>query len=59
MARDPATSGTLCRHFMSQGRLRATRTCHHAITLDTYSHAIPALQEEAATRIAALVLVGK
>ena len=30
-----------------------------AITLDTYSHAIPALQEEAATRIADLVFVGK
>jgi integrase len=26
-----------------------------SITLDTYSHAIPALQEEAATRIAELV----
>jgi hypothetical protein len=26
-----------------------------AITLDTYSHAIPALQEEAAARIAQLV----
>ena len=26
-----------------------------AITLDTYSHAIPAMQEEAATRIAELV----
>jgi hypothetical protein len=26
-----------------------------AITLDTYSHAIPAMQEEAAARIAALV----
>ena len=28
-----------------------------SITLDTYSHAIPALQEEAAERIAGLVLV--
>jgi len=27
-----------------------------SITLDTYSHAIPALQEEAAERIAGLVL---
>ena len=26
-----------------------------SITLDTYSHAIPALQEEAATRLAALI----
>ncbi len=30
-----------------------------AITLDTYSHAIPALQEEAAERIAGLVFAGK
>jgi integrase len=30
-----------------------------AITLDTYSHAIPAMQEEAATRIAELVFVGR
>jgi len=29
-----------------------------SITLDTYSHAIPALQEEAAERIARLVLAG-
>jgi hypothetical protein len=29
-----------------------------SITLDTYSHAIPALQEEAAERIAGLVLTG-
>ena len=29
-----------------------------SITLDTYSHAIPALQEEAAERIAGLVLAG-
>jgi integrase len=29
-----------------------------SITLDTYSHAIPALQEEAAERIAELVLAG-
>jgi integrase len=27
-----------------------------AITLDTYSHAVPAMQEEAAVRIAELVL---
>ena len=30
-----------------------------SITLDTYSHAIPALQEEAATLIAELVLTTK
>jgi integrase len=30
-----------------------------SITLDTYSHAIPALQEEAAARIAELVLAAK
>ena len=30
-----------------------------SITLDTYSHAIPALQEEAAELIAGLVLAGK
>jgi integrase len=30
-----------------------------AITLDTYSHAIPAMQEEAAVRIAELVFAGK
>jgi integrase len=30
-----------------------------SITLDTYSHAIPALQGEAATRIAELVLVAR
>ena len=30
-----------------------------SITLDTYSHAIPAMQEEAAARIAELVFVGK
>jgi integrase len=30
-----------------------------SITLDTYSHAIPAMQEEAAVRIAALVLAAK
>ena len=30
-----------------------------SITLDTYSHAIPALQEEAAERIAELVLAGE
>jgi integrase len=29
-----------------------------SITLDTYSHAVPAMQEEAATRIAALFLGG-
>ena len=29
-----------------------------AITLDTYSHAIPAMQEEAAVRIAELVFAG-
>jgi hypothetical protein len=29
------------------------------ITLDTYSHAIPALQEEAAALIAGLVFAGK
>jgi integrase len=29
-----------------------------AITLDTYSHAIPAMQEEAAVRIAGLVFAG-
>ena len=29
-----------------------------SITLDTYSHPIPALQEEAAERIAGLVLTG-
>ena len=30
-----------------------------SITLDTYSHAIPALQEEAAERIAGLVFADK
>jgi hypothetical protein len=30
-----------------------------SITLDTYSHAIPALQEEAAARIAELVFAAK
>ena len=30
-----------------------------SITLDTYSHAIPAMQEEAATLIAELVFAGK
>ena len=30
-----------------------------AITLDTYSHAIPAMQEEAAARIAELVFAAK
>jgi integrase len=30
-----------------------------AITLDTYSHAIPAMQEEAATRIAELVFAAE
>ena len=30
-----------------------------SITLDTYSHAIPAMQEEAAARIAGLVFTGK
>jgi integrase len=30
-----------------------------AITLDTYSHAIPAMQEEAAAKIAGLVFAGK
>ena len=30
-----------------------------SITLDTYSHAIPAMQEEAAVRIANLVLAAK
>ena len=29
-----------------------------AITLDTYSHAVPALSEEAACRVAALILPG-
>jgi len=27
-----------------------------AITLDTYSHVLPALQEDAATKVAALIL---
>jgi hypothetical protein len=37
------------------------RCCHAtvSITRDTYSHAIPALQEEAATLIAGLVFSGK
>jgi integrase len=30
-----------------------------SITLDTYSHAIPAMQEEAAARIAELVFAAK
>ena len=30
-----------------------------SITLDTYSHAIPAMQEEAATRIAELVFAAR
>jgi integrase len=30
-----------------------------SITLDTYSHAIPAMQEEAAERIAGLVAAGR
>jgi integrase len=30
-----------------------------SITLDTYSHAIPAMQEEAAALIAGLVFTGK
>jgi len=30
-----------------------------SITLDTYSHAIPAMQEEAAALIAGLVIAGK
>ena len=30
-----------------------------SITLDTYSHAIPAMQEEAAAKIAGLVFAGK
>jgi integrase len=30
-----------------------------AITLDTYSHAVPAMQEEAAVRIAELVFAAK
>jgi len=37
------------------------RLGHAAVsgTLDTYSHAIPAMQEEAAERIAGLVFAGK
>jgi hypothetical protein len=41
--------------LQNQGDLRAARSRHRFITLDTYSHAIPAMQNEAATKIAALV----
>jgi hypothetical protein len=36
--------------------LRSRRPTKVSITLDTYSHAIPAMPEEAATLIAGLVL---
>jgi len=45
----------------TDGRFFFQRLGHAAvsITLDTYSHAIPALQEEAAALIAGLVFSGK
>jgi hypothetical protein len=45
-----------------QGRPTFSERLGHAtvsITLDTYSHAIPAMQEEAATLIAGLVFAAK
>ena len=44
--------------FKETSRFAVSKRLGHAtvsITLDTYSHAIPALQEEAAERIAELV----
>jgi len=40
-----------------QGRFRYFGHATVSITLDTYSHAIPAMQEEAAERIEGLVAV--
>jgi len=57
----PKTASGGC--FTAAGRCAPTRFAEHAhrhatvsITLDTYSHAIPAMQEEAAALIAGLVL---
>jgi hypothetical protein len=38
---------------------RAAALTHISITLDTYSHAIPAMQDEAAALIAGLVFAAK
>jgi hypothetical protein len=40
---------------ITQGRLQAHPPCHRLDTLDTCSHAIPAMQQEAAALIAGLV----
>ncbi len=42
-----------------RGALSAGGHATVSITLDTYSHAIPAMQEEAAVRIAELVFAAK
>ena len=42
-----------------QGRLERLGHATVSITLDTYSHAIPAMQEEAAALIAELVFAGE
>ena len=54
------THATLALHAGINPKVVSERLGHAtvSITLDTYSHAIPALQEEAAERIAGLVHTG-
>ncbi len=44
-------------HFLASAHSSGAAAWVVSITLDTYSHAIPAMQEEAAERIAGLVFV--
>jgi integrase len=46
------------RRYPSQSGLRAPRPRRRLITLDIYSHAIPAMQKEEASLIAGLVFAG-
>jgi hypothetical protein len=49
--RDPEASDAPCHERRDDATI--------AITFDTYSHAVPAMQEEAAALIAGLVLAGE
>jgi hypothetical protein len=44
-----------CGPVSTQGRRQGPRPCQHLHHLDTYSHAIPAMQESAAATVARLV----
>ena len=54
---DTLADAQLLRRKLGEANKRRRRDV--SITLDTYSHAIPAMQEEAAALIAELVFAGK